>query len=301
MDVSQLQNQVDRVGATLSGEGKELVTLLMGVIVAQDARIKALEDQLSKHSGNSSKPPSQDIFRTPKARSLRKGSGKSPGGQPGHQGKGGQLKGNADCIVEYPVAACPACGVDLSTTPADYIICKQIEDLPPIKTFVEEHRIQVKTCPCCQQQWKAQGCPAHVQHSFAYGPRVKALAIYLSAFQFIPAQRTKQLMATLGVVLSTGSLDNFRQAAGRELGAFQDALRKCVLTSAAAFFDETGVKVQGIGHWVHVACTARIAAQMFSLFMLHPKRGRKAHQDMAVLADFQGGLAPRRLPFLPYL
>ena len=262
----------------------------MRVIVEQNTRIKALEDQLSKHSGNSSQPPSQDVFGPFKARSLPKSSGKSPSGQPGHPGKGGQLKGDADHTFDHHVAACPACGVDLSTTPADYVIRKQIEDLSPIKTFIEEHRIQVKICPCCQQQWQAQGCPAHVQHHFAYGPRVKALAVYLSTFQgaaprFIPAQRTKQLMATLGIELSTGSLGNFRQAAGRELGAFQDALRKGVVASAAAFFDETGVKVKGIRYWVHVACTA-----MFSVFMLHPKRGRKAHQDMAVLDDFQGVL-----------
>ena len=74
---------------------------------------------------------------------------------------------------------------------------------------------------------------------------------------------------------------------------FQDALREGVLASASAFFDETGVKVKGIGHWVHVACTAA-----FSLFMLHPRRGRKAHQDMAVLGDFQGVL--HRDDYPPY-
>ena len=50
--------------------------------------IKELREQLNKNSGNSSKPPSTDGFKKPvnKNRSLRKKSGKKPGGQIGHTG-----------------------------------------------------------------------------------------------------------------------------------------------------------------------------------------------------------------------
>ena len=44
------------------------------------ARIRELEEKLSANSSNSSKPPSQDPFRTKRSSEP---SGKKPGGQPG--------------------------------------------------------------------------------------------------------------------------------------------------------------------------------------------------------------------------
>jgi transposase len=49
------------------------------------ARVQELEARLAKDSHNSGKPPSSDGL-TRKTKSLRKRSGKKPGGQIGHRG-----------------------------------------------------------------------------------------------------------------------------------------------------------------------------------------------------------------------
>jgi hypothetical protein len=50
-------------------------------------RVIALESRLNQNSRNSSKPPSTDFIKeNPNPSSLRKKSGKRPGGQEGHQG-----------------------------------------------------------------------------------------------------------------------------------------------------------------------------------------------------------------------
>ena len=277
----ELSAQVEKLRPALSAEGQMLVDLFMPFCEAQQATIKKLEDKLAINSRNSSKPPSKDEHKPPKARSLRKKTGKQPGGQAGHSGRGHKLSDNPDDIFKYSVSTCEDCGNDLSQVAPDEILRKQVEDIPPLRTIITEHQVEIKTCPCCATRWQAGGCP--VIHEFEYGPRIKAISVYLSAFQFIPALRTKQMLKAFGVELSTGTLDNFRRSANRELADFIEKLRTSIISSCAAFFDETGIKVKGVGHWVHVAATT-----LFSLFLLHRKRGREAHSEMNVLPEYRG-------------
>lgn len=279
---SELRAVFDKSHASWTvSEANDFCRLLLSSFEQLEQRVKSLEDQLAINSSNSSKPPSKDNFKSPKKRSLRKPSGKTPGGQPGHPGRGKRLTDSPDDTVKYEVTECPDCGRNLSEVPVDGIIRRQVEDLPPIQTFVIEHQLELKTCPCCAVQWQAGGCP--IDNEFEYGPRIKAISVYLSAFQFIPALRTKQMLSVFGVELSTGSLDNFRRRAARELRPFVRRLAQSIRQSTAAFFDETGMKVSGLSHWVHVAATS-----LMTLFCLHAKRGRQAHQDMNVLPDFEG-------------
>ncbi|MGK0452290.1 MAG: transposase [Neolewinella sp.] len=294
---SELRSQVSKIEPSLSAEGKLLVALFLPLyeqqekliktqsllIKKQAKRIKHLEDKLAINSSNSSKPPSKDDFKPPKARSLRQKTGKKPGGQQGHKGSKSQLRDNPDDIIPYIVTECPDCGLNLSKVSPDGFIRKQVEDIPPLKTVVTEHKIEIKTCPCCATQWQASGCPEHIKHEFQYGPRIKAISVYLSTFQFIPAYRTKLLMKLFGVKLSTGTLDNFRWSAARQLPDFLETLRFSIIASLAGFFDETGMKIKGVGYWVHVAAT-----KLFSLFIIHPKRGREAHEAIKVLPWFKG-------------
>jgi transposase len=74
-------------------------------------RIAELEARLAKDSHNSSKPPSSDPpFRKPPPRSLRKVSGRKPGGQQGHQGATRALVDNPDHQLVIPLEGTCDCG-----------------------------------------------------------------------------------------------------------------------------------------------------------------------------------------------
>src|SRR5690349_2197147 len=79
-------------------------------------QVQALQNRLGKNSRNSSLPPSSDRFvRQPK--SLRKKSGKKPGGQTGHPGSTLQLCDQPDEILLHQVTHSQHCQADLSASP----------------------------------------------------------------------------------------------------------------------------------------------------------------------------------------
>ena len=287
MKFEDLERKVEGLLPNLSAEGRILVDLFMPFcreLQEENDRLrkenKELRDQLAQNSRNSSKPPSQDVNRPVKRRPQ--GVAKRPvGGQPGHKGHGGQLRDKPDHIVPYRLGDCPECGHDLRQVEVEEVVRKQVEDLPPIKTVVTEYQMEVKTCPGCAVRWQAGGCEQ--RHEFEYGPRVKALAVYLSAYHFIPQKRVQELLGVFGIELSTGTLNNFRTAAANRLGPFIEGVRKKLGKAPAAYFDETGLRVGGIGHWVHVACD-----KLYSLFGIYRGRGKDAHVGMGVLPGFSG-------------
>jgi transposase len=122
---------------------REQVTLL-------SERISALEAQPAKDSHNSHLPPPSDRFhRQPK--SLRKKSGKRPGGQAGHPGNTLKLSETPDLVIMHAVEQCQHCQHALHQGANLVVERRQVIDLPPKRVLMIEHQAQQKCCPRCHQ------------------------------------------------------------------------------------------------------------------------------------------------------
>jgi len=127
---------------------QERITTLEGLITSQQERITTLEGQQAKDSHKSSFPPSSDRFvRAPK--SLRKKSGKKPGGEFGHRGHHLRQVETPDEVLIHPVEACAYCHHDLRSQTADLPERRQVIDLPTKRLWVTEYRVEEKQCPVC--------------------------------------------------------------------------------------------------------------------------------------------------------
>ncbi len=154
-------------------------------------RVRDLEVRLAKDSHNSGKPPSSDGLKRqlPRTRSLRRKTGKKPGGQLGHPGETHHLVTEPDAILEHRPAVCAACQALLPAGAGGAEVVarerRQVYDLPPIRLRVTEHQALSVRCPACQQV-TAGAFPAETPSRAQYGPRLRALAVYLVAQQFVP-------------------------------------------------------------------------------------------------------------------
>jgi transposase len=254
-------------------------------LLEQNARIRELEGQLSIDSRNSSKPPSTDAFQKPVPKSRRERSGRKPGGQKGHPGSTLSFSATPDTVIPHQVTACANCARDLSAQAADKVERRQVLDLPEMRMEVTEHSFETKTCLGCHAVTSStSSAPEGVSAPVQYGPRIKALSVYLKTYQLLPFKRCAELIRTLfGGTLCEGTLANMVSEISGSLDGSLTAILDTLVGAKVAHFDETGASVGGKRHWVHVASTEKV-----TLYTVHKKRGVVAMDAMGVLPKFKG-------------
>lgn len=113
-------------------QSKQIQELKRQIVILM-ARVEELENNQKKNSSNSSKAPSSDIGKVQRTKSLRVGSGKEVGGQPGQKGHTLEISATPDSVEVHSVGKCTGCGKDISRLQTyDYEI-RQECDIPPIR------------------------------------------------------------------------------------------------------------------------------------------------------------------------
>jgi transposase len=275
------------LAASLRGELADALTALeqaRAELAEARERIAELEARLRQNPRNSSKPPSSEGLAkpAPRPRSLRKRSGRKPGGQDGHKGSTLAQVARPDREVRHEPGCCGRCGAGLAERPVTGVDRRQVFDLQPVRAEVTEHQLIERQCGCGHRTKAAapQGAEAPVQ----YGPRTAAVIVYLHAGQFLSKERTALALGELfGIPCSSGTVAALTARAAGRLDGFAEHVRGQIAASEVAGFDETGFRVEGRLAWVHCARTGRC-----TLLMVHPRRGRQAMEAMGILPRFAG-------------
>ncbi len=218
-----------------------------------DARMRELEQRVAeleaekrvkKHSQNSSIPPSKDFGSPQRNQSLRKSSGRKPGGQPGHQGHTLEMSATPDTIINHMPAFCQRCGIDLNNVAATLIGKRQVVDIPVVRPTNTEHRIYSKRCTCGMEHSGAY--PRGVDHNMQYGSRIESMISYLSVRQYVPYHRMGEMFQEMfGLSISEGSIDNMLERFSKKAFGMIDHIKTSLAAATVVGSDETGIKIGG--------------------------------------------------------
>jgi transposase len=242
-----------------------------------------LESIVTKDSHNSSRPPSSDPPWVKRTRSLRRPTGRRPGGQVGHHGETLRLSAHPDRTVEHRPRECRSCHASLATAQAVRHRRQQVWEVVPARLRVTEHRLAVLCCPSCGKATRAEFAGA-VRSGVRYGPGVKARVLYLQQYQLLPYQRTSEAMRDLfGCRLSPGTVANIVRECAAELVETELKIKRGLRRSPVVHADETGLRIDKRLGYVHVASTPHLTH-----YAAAAHRGRAAMDETGVLPRYRG-------------
>ena len=262
----------------------ELVTTQASLIELLMARVERLEADASRDSANSSRPPSNDTQkrRAQRAEAKPKVTGRRRGKQPGAEGHRLAPVAEPDVRVRHAPQGCFGCGASLDGAEVVGTESRQVFDIPEPTPFVTEHTAERRRCSCGRTTTGA--FPPEATAPACYGPRLRALAIYMLCRQHLPVGRCAELLSdVLGVPVSTGWLSGLVTEAGTALVPFVGHLSTLLGRSPVVGADETGGRVGVAKRWFHVLCTPAL-----TLVVCHRSRGKDAVNDIGVLPNYRG-------------
>ena len=260
------------------------VTELAEQLAKQGELLQELQARLAKSSRNSSKPPSSDGYRKVKrTESLRKSDDKPNGGQPGHDGQTLMASEHPDQVETHEVPSCAHCQASLAEIESAGYEERQVFDIPAIRIEVTAHRAEIKVCPACGSANKGS-FPESVTQAVQYGPAVNTWASYFANQHHVPVERTTEIFEDLVQHrVSEATVLKASEQLERRIEPSTEAVKAMLRDADVLHVDESGLRVTGKLHWLHVASTESLTS-----YEVHAKRGQEAMEDAGILGEFKG-------------
>ena len=246
-----------------------LITELRESNAALAERVRRLERQTSRNSGNSSLPPSTDGLpgRTKPAARRAKNSGRERGKQKGAGGTALSWVAVPDEWVPHrPEGRC-GCGADLARA-CDVGVERshQVHDLPQVRIMVWQHDVYRVRCGCGTEH--VATLPDEVSTAPAsYGVNLRSLVVYLLVYQHVPVQRCVRLIADLtgGTGPSDGFVHGMLTRCATAVTEVVAAIKSLITLAHVVGFDETTLRCGPAGEKKYVLSASTQDATAYHL------------------------------------
>ena len=288
--IASLSDTVDALNKTVAdlnstiAENEKANAISAAKIAALEEKVKEQEVRLHKNSHNSSKPPSSDGLKKPKIPNLRTKTGKSKGGQPGHEGKTLEFTADPTETIRHMAKGCAGCPHAGECT---RLYCtneaRQVTNVS-IEVSVIEHRIvDVPECPMSGGRMTGE-FPKGVNAPMQYGTDVLALAATLNTEGAMGADRVHQVLGgAFGIPLSPATVLSATKRCAEAVTDTYSEIGSRIADGDLAHFDETSTRMNGTNLWAHAAATDE-----YTHLSICDKRGEAGMREAGILQRFKG-------------
>ena len=218
-------------------------------------------------------------------RSLRKKTGRKPGGQPGHAGHHMEVPHGPDEIVEYVPSDCRGCPNLGRCREEGTLSCAEERYSVDVSIgiHVTGHRsLQAKDCPLGHDG--AAAFPENVRAYVQYGDSVTELVGILSSYGAMSVSRIGCLLReALGLKISEGTVVSMVRRCAEKVRPALDEIRRRLIGSSVVHFDESGLRADNGLCWVHSASNG-----MYTYQTVDRKRGFDGMKAAGIIENFKG-------------
>jgi len=278
--IEMLQREISNLTIENNKKKEEIQALKKQVAELED-RVAVLENRIKKDSSNSSKPPSSEGFKKPKTFSMRKKSGKRPGGQIGHTGHTIKLDAVETEIIERKEGSCP-CGGEIEF--GNNYQSRRIVDIH-VTLSVKEERAYSGKCKVCGEHFQA-AFSSEFSAPVKYGNNIRALVAMCNEYGNVPDKKTAEIVSSLcgdKISMSAGTVVNIRAALAKRLDGTVKTIKQELIEAGVLNVDETGVRVNGELDWVNI-----FSNNQYTLFEHNKKRSDHCNDKDGILAFYTG-------------
>jgi transposase len=268
-------------------ELEAIVRVQRTTIVALEHRVRDLEAEIGKHSGNSSRPPSSDRPGAPPPAPPKR-TGCKRGGQPGHDKQSRALVPPERVTRTHVIKpkGCRRCGGALEGDDPDPHR-HQVVEVPKVEATVDEYQLHALVCSRCGISTRATLPPGVPSGNF--GPRLQAIvAVSSGAYRMSKRGIEEMVEDFFGVPISLGSVSNLEQATSEAVEAPVQEVARAIREEPVVHADETGWFEGSKRAWLWAAITAHLA-----LFLIRRRRNAQAAKEL-LGQTFQGILISDR-------
>lgn len=254
---------------------------------AENQRLKVevadLKEKLNTNSSNSSKPPSQDPFRS---RHVKKGTGRKQGAQMGHRGHKRQLVPleQVQTVHDLRPIICSHCQSHAFESEVIRTEVRQVIELPQMPPEVTQYNIHTCCCSDCGQHIKAS-IPNEAR--FGFGPRLMGFITSLSGEFRLSKRQVTALMGKIGIRICSGSVCKIHARASYILKEPYEEIGRHILAKSHLNVDETSWKTLSNKRWLWVGC-----CEDSVFFSIKASRSAKAFHE--IFGNFKKGLTTDR-------
>jgi transposase len=284
--IVELKGTIDSLNRLISEmkqsaeESGETIRRMQQTIDSLNEKISQMEEKLGRNSKNSSKPPSSDGYsKPPVPKSLRSKGGKK-GAQAGHKGSTLMMTRKPDSTVDHMPAGCGGCPHYEECHKAAIVMeTRNVLDASVTVTLTAHNRMKV-ACPMHNDS-RTGDFPEGLNAYLQYGENLQGLAVALNTIGAVSLNRTSDILkGVFGIPITPATIGSMvRRCAGKTIPAIGRIIAGSV-ASGQHHGDETGFRVEGKLHWVHV-----LSDRLFTFLSISEKRGWKGMEE--------GGLLPR--------
>ena len=262
----------------------------------RDKRIKELEAELAKYkapdknAGNSSTPPSKEGIKDEairRTKPLRKPTGRTPGGQEGHDGSTLKTTRIPDETEEVKANYCTSASLEDCERILDYVT--QVVSIPELKPIVKEIRHYITVCKNCGERVRV-ACPRKCgSNAVVSDATVKSLVVYLSVVMFLPYGHTENFFKEVfGLSISQGPFVNWINEANKNAAPAIEKIKECIMKSAVVSFDESSLYCNKKLDWTWIVHTVYFTLLFHGSGRSHKEiesRFGSSHQRMTAVTD----------------